>query len=184
MGSHIVVIFIGLREALMSKDLQPPEPEDFKRKIEFYPFQWVGIPLLFLIPILALFGVLGETETTAHATGTSLDVAITYSNHVNFQSTEISEISVTNTGDVAIPILTVAIEKAYLDNFSDKSFTPPIREITEGAYVIELADLQAGETRYITYDSRGATIGSHRGMVRFSSGEDEVSLTIETLIFP
>jgi hypothetical protein len=35
-------------------------PGDFLPKIAFYPFQYIGIPILFLIPLLALFGVFGK----------------------------------------------------------------------------------------------------------------------------
>lgn len=40
---------------------QPPEVPDIKRRIQLHPWQWIGIPLFLLIPILALFGVFGET---------------------------------------------------------------------------------------------------------------------------
>jgi hypothetical protein len=163
---------------------KPPQSTEFKRELDFYPFQVIGIPLIFIIPMLALFGVLGETTTILHATGNSIEVSVSYSNRINLQSFDEMEISIRNTSNEAISSLTVSIEKAFLDNFSEISFLVDISEISDEAYVIELLDLEPKEAKIIRFSSRGTVFGSHQGIITVSTGEDAVRILIETFIFP
>jgi hypothetical protein len=163
---------------------KPPQSTEFKRELDFYPFQVIGISLLFLIPILALFGFVGETTTVLHATGDSLDVMVSYSNRINLQSFVEMEIAILNTSNEALSRVNVSIEKAFLDNFSEISFLVDISEITDEAYMIELLDLEPKETQIIRFSSRGTVFGSHQGIIMVSTGEDAVSILVETLIFP
>lgn len=164
---------------------EPPQPpDDFSPHLSFYPFQLIGIPLLFLIPILALFGVFGETKATLQGVGNGLEMEVTYSNRVLFQGLDGSDISVTNTTNDLIPTLTVTIETAFLDNFSDVDFAVSVTDVTDNVYIIELTDVQPGETRRVSYESRGAVAGSHRGIINAFAGASNVSVTVESLIIP
>lgn len=163
---------------------QPPQPPDFDRKLHFYPYQLIGLPILFLIPLLALFGVFGETSTTVEQVGSGITLEVEYSNRVHFQGLDGTEIRVQNTSDQAIPVLTVSIEKAFLDNYSDISFTPDVDAITDEAYIIRLEDVQPGEARIVTYDSKGKIAGQHHGTVTATTGEASTSVTLDIFIFP
>jgi hypothetical protein len=174
-----------------SRDVpQPPQPPKFERKLHFYPFQLIGIPILFLIPILALFGVFGKTSTSVENSGSGLSLHVDYANRVLYQDTDGTEIRVQNTSDQPYPMLTVAIEKQFLDNYSDISFMPEIDEITNDAYFIRFEDVQPGETHIVKFDSKGKVAGQHRGMIIVNAGgEDEPviassAVTLETLIIP
>ena len=89
-----------------------------------------------------------------------------------------------NTSDQAIPVLTVSIEKAFLDNYSDISFTPDVDAITDEAYIIRLEDVPPGEARIVTYDSKGKIAGQHHGTVTATTGEASTSVTLDIFIFP
>jgi hypothetical protein len=170
---------------------QPPQPPEFDRKLHFYPFQLIGIPILLLIPLLALFGVFGETSTSVEQSENGITLNIQYSNRVHFQGLDGTEIHVQNTRSQPIPLLTVSIEKAFLDNYSDISFIPDVDEITDEAYFIRLEDVQPGETRVVTYDSKGKLVGSHQGTITAaaSDGDDtpvsaSTAVILEVFIFP
>ena len=163
---------------------QPPQPPKFERKLHFYPFQLIGIPILFVIPILALLGVFGETSTTIQQAENGLELEVHYSNRVLFQGLDGTEIHVENTSNQTISNLTIQIEKSFLDNYSDLSFTPEVDEITEQAYVIELLDVQPGETRIVAYDSRGKIVGSHQGRITASTATSSVAVSLDVWIIP
>jgi hypothetical protein len=163
---------------------EPPQPPEYERKLKFYPYQLIGIPLLFLIPILALFGVFGETSTVIQSEANGIELEIHYANRVLFQGLDGTEIHVRNATETVIPALTISIEKAFLDNYSDIAFTPDVEEINDVAYILELSDVQPSETRIVTYDSRGKIIGAHRGTVTASYEGDGPSVILETFIIP
>jgi hypothetical protein len=163
---------------------QPPQPPKFERKLKFYPYQLIGIPLLFLIPILALLGLFGETSTSIQSADSGIEINVHYPNRIHFQGLDGTEIAIRNTTENVIPLVTVSVEKAFLDAYSDVTFTPDVDRITEEVYMIDLTDIPSGETRYITIDSRGKIAGSHRGFVTASADDIGPSVTLETFIFP
>jgi hypothetical protein len=163
---------------------QPAQPRAFEPRLKFYPYQLIGIPILFLIPILALFGVFGETSTVAQSEANGIDLEVHYTNRVLFQGLDGTEIQVRNATDAVIPILTITVEKAFLENYSDISFAPNVDKINDEAYFFELLDVQPNETRIVTYDSRGKIAGSHSGTVTASYEAGDASVTVETFIIP
>ncbi len=169
---------------LRDQTIQPPQPPDFKRKIDFYPFQLIGIPLLFLLPILALFGYLSETTTVVRESGKGMEIVVNYPGRINYQSLDRTEITVTNTTGGAIPDMAVMIDKTYLESFAEISFMSDIKEITGEAYVFDLSNLPPHESRSVVYESRGAAIGSHSGTITVSSGEDTLTAVVETFVYP
>jgi hypothetical protein len=163
---------------------EPSQPPEFERKLKFYPFQLISFPLLFIIPILALFGVFGETSTVIQSEANGIELEIHYANQVLFQGLDGTEIHVRNASDTVMSTLTISIEKAFLDNYSDIAFTPDVEVINDLVYILELSDVQPGETRIVTYDSRGKIIGAHRGTVTASYEGAGPSVVIETFIIP
>jgi hypothetical protein len=163
---------------------QPPQPPEFDRKLQFYPFHLLGIALLILVPVLALLGVFGETSAVVQGASNGIELEVHYSNRIHFQGLDGTEIRIRNTTGNVISSLTVAIDKAFLDNFSDLAFTPEVTQITEAAYLVELSEVQPGETRIVTYDSRGKIAGSHLGNVTVVSADNGPTVVLETLIIP
>ena len=45
----------------------PPEAPDVERQFKQYVYQWIGIPLIMLIPVLSMLGVFGETMASTAA---------------------------------------------------------------------------------------------------------------------
>ncbi|HEX2167380.1 MAG TPA: hypothetical protein VHG09_09145, partial [Longimicrobiales bacterium] len=53
----------------------PPGPPEIERKLSMYRFQLIGLPFLLAIPLLALFGVFGESRSDLRAESGSLEVS-------------------------------------------------------------------------------------------------------------
>ena len=57
---------------------QPPQPPEIRRRIAFHRTQLIGVPLLAIIPVLALFGVFGTTTGEARAESAELQMQVRY----------------------------------------------------------------------------------------------------------
>src|SRR5579875_1969553 len=87
----------------------PPAPE-IPRSIRFTALQRVGIPILFGIPILALFGVLGERYTVQSAQGSDATVRIEYPTLIHFRQSLSLHIQVTNDAPRAADTIIVSLD--------------------------------------------------------------------------
>jgi hypothetical protein len=163
---------------------QPPQPKEQKRSLRFYSYQVIGIPLLFLVPILAVFGVFGETTTMLNSSNGGIELEVKYTNRVLFQGLDGTEIAVRNTSEEVLEMVIISIDKAFLDAYSDVDISPDVSVITEEAYLVELSQLQPGQTQFVTIDSRGRLIGNHQGTIRATANDLSTSVTLEVFIIP
>jgi hypothetical protein len=113
-----------------------------------------------------------------------IDLEVIYVNRIHYQARNGTQISVTNTTDEVMPTLNILFERAFLDNFIDLSSIPNISEINENAYIVTFSDIQPHETQIIALESRGKFAGFHQGTITASTGDQEVSVTLEVFIFP
>lgn len=167
-----------------SQTPEPPSPPEFDRKIRFYPYQWIGIPLLLLIPILALFGVFGETMSISSASQSGIDLEIEYPSRTLYQSEHKIVVRVRNTSGNPLPPIIVSLEKRFLEGFSELSFIPSNVVIVDDIYRIVIEPLQPGESRILTIDTVSSLYGSHRGTVSATIEGNGPSVSVETFIMP
>ena len=164
---------------------EPPKPPDFERRLELYSYQYIAIPLLLLIPILALLGVFGETSASAAAESPGLSLGVDYPDRMHAGMGNEIAIAVTNESGEDMPLLEVLVDQAYLDKFVDVSFTPDAARLTDAYAVIELHDVAAGETRLVTIQIHGRWVGAQAADIRVRAGANaDVSTTISTFVFP
>jgi hypothetical protein len=165
---------------------QPPQPPEIKRKIQFALSQKIGIPILMLIPVLALLGFLGETMTEASTSSSDLSVRVEYPPRTRYLLPQEVTIHVQNTTSENVPIIMVDIGADYIDGFTQVAFSPDVDEVTGEAYRVELTDVDPGESRVVNIDIRGYSYGPRRDTVRASVDESgaSVEVPIQTFIFP
>src|SRR5690554_5420584 len=97
---------------------QPPQPPQMERKIQLYPYQWIGVPLLFLLPVLALVGAFGGRSSTVSAANEAVQLQVEYPARTRYRMIEPLIIGTTNlTGQGSIT-MTVTISRAYIEQFS------------------------------------------------------------------
>lgn len=167
-----------------SQTPQPPKPPELERKMLFYPYQLIAIPLLLLIPVLALFGVFGETMATAAASQNGIELEVDYPTRMLYHSDQTIEVQVRNTTGSALPLVTVTLDVSYLNGFSDLSFVPSNVVISDDVYRINFENVQAGETRILTIDTVSVEYGSHQGTISVTAGANGPSVTVSTFIIP
>ena len=164
---------------------EPPQAPDIPRQWKFYTYQYIAIPLLLLIPVLALLGVLGETSTTVEAANEGLVLRVHYSDRAHYEA--YNHIQVTVRNDLASDITGAAVEfdRVLLDQFSQLSINPSLTEITDTVYRVELNEIEAGGERVITVDYQPDTNGAHESWVRVvADGITPVQAELSMFVFP
>jgi hypothetical protein len=172
----------------MSQDNQnsgPPDAPEIKRRLMFHPLQLIGMPLVILIPVLALLGFFGETQQNRQISSPDFGLYVEYYDRTRYQSEAMVRAAVRNLTDEPIPAVTVAFDRDYIDSFSEVTMMPDVRQITERDYEVELTNLLPGQTYWITLDMKGEKYGQHQGSVTVEAeGLESVEVNLSTFIFP
>jgi hypothetical protein len=164
---------------------EPPEAPTIERRLRFYIFQYIGIPLILLIPTLAIFGVFGESSREVRQSNDDLAVSIYYPERYRYEMVSMLRIHVQNNSGDTIPLVRVEISKNYIEQFMEIKFLPSVTEITEENYEVELEAIAVAEIRVVTIELKAEEYGDHQGTVRVTAeGLEPISLMIETFVFP
>jgi hypothetical protein len=159
---------------------QPPQPPEVGRSLRLYRYQWVGLPVLGLIVVLALLGVFGNTSGEATARGDALALRVEHPTRFRYKEIAPLRVWVTNGSGRTIDTVRVHFATAYVLAFSNASFTPSVT----APFVVELAEVRPGETRLVAGELQAERYGSHEGTVAAVSASDSVAVAVETLVFP
>ena len=142
--------------------------------------QWVGIPVLALIPALALAGVFGDRTAIAGAATPSLGVTVTYPERMRYRETAQLEIAVTNRGVRALDSLRVSLDAAYLAGFTNVHVQPaPL-----GLYEVALAHVAPGETRRVEVEITGNRYWRRSATFVAATGDERAAVRFSSLVFP
>jgi hypothetical protein len=163
----------------MSTPSPPPAPE-IKRTIELSRKQRIGFPILLAIPILALFGIFGESQAYAHVTSAAFDVAVSYPSRLRYRQVQSLRITVRNLSATVADTVRVSFDTAYIARFSSVRFDPAAKS----AYTVDLTDVKPSESRLISVELWGQDYGNHRGKVVARHGADSAIIRLGTLVFP
>jgi len=164
---------------------QPPQAPEIERRLLLYRYQWIAVPLLMLIPLLALLGVFGESIESANASDDTLQLEVRYPARTRYQLPGILEVTVTNSSDHAMEQVSIGIKTDYIEQFSEVTFTPSVSSINDEVVEIELTDIPPGESRLVTVDLRGERYGKHDGTITAAvNGSDVLDVAISTIVFP
>ncbi|MEX2536688.1 MAG: hypothetical protein WD273_13915 [Trueperaceae bacterium] len=164
---------------------QPPEAPQIERRINLSRDQLIGIPILVLIPLLALFGVFGVSESRGTREGESVALAVEYSSRTRLRAAHSLVIEVTNRLDRPLTGVVVEVDRNYVEKFSQATFTPSASTVNETAYRVDLDPIPASATRVVTVDLKPVRYWSHSGTVTVSATEsNEVEFEFATFVFP
>jgi len=156
-----------------------------ERKVQLYPYQLIGLPLLFLLPVLALLGVFGERSDRVSAANEAVRLQVEYPTRYRYKMIEPLTIEVANLTSQSPVTITVAISRTYVEQFSTVTFTPQPSEITPENYVVEVANVPAGATRYVDMELQAERYWRHPGGIAASvAGAPPVETSISTWVFP
>lgn len=163
-----------------SRTLGPTAPPQTRRRIALTRKQRIGIPLMTLIPLLALLGAFGERSATLEAASASLAVSVQYPVRFRYRQTEPIEIAVRNLSSRILDTIDVSLDTAYITRFANVRITPEPRR----AFTVELTGVKPGEQRLVAADLEGEHYGRHHGRIVVSVPNDSITVIVRTLVFP
>ena len=160
-------------------DLQPPSKP---RHLTFHRFQWIALPLMLLIPVLALLGVFGESSDQVRDETGELSLYVDYPTRYRYKQINTVEVFVRNRTPETIDTVLVALDASYAERFSTLMFIPAATEPFE----VELLDVAPQETRRVWVEIQGEHYGRHRGDLKaYRPGAvDTARVSLSTFIFP
>lgn len=159
----------------------PPPPPERLAKLRFSFAQRIGLPVLLVIPALALAGWFGPVSTVGRATHGALDVVIESPNRLHYRQRAIMTVSVHNQGQHPLDDVRLRADTAWLRAFSNATFSPAL----SGDGTVHLGPLPAGETGHVVFAGEGEHAGRHAGALTVSAeSADTVRLPLELTIFP
>ncbi len=165
---------------------QPPEPPQTPTRVHIGIVQAVGVPLLALVPAVALTGLLGERQghvRSVSAGGVSLQVD--YPAVQRFRTLRELGITVRNEGDTTLPMTTLQIDHSYLGAFTRVETTPAVEEVTPEHHEVPLGALPPGEARRVVATLEGDKYGRHAGRVRLvAQPGSDVAVDVATVVLP
>jgi hypothetical protein len=193
MGDATTIILVNVNQETGRKGLsekrqeipQPPQPPAVGRRLHLYHYQIIGLPILIMIPILALVGVLSQQDATITAASADFDVTIEYPTRCFYRMSSTIELSIRNTSAESMSAIKVSLERSYMRAFDSIQFIPDSVTLTEGAYIIELNNVSPGETRRISIAYEPKRYWQHQGNLNISAdGAAPVEIPLQTFVFP
>ena len=169
----------------MAVSREPPPAlggRDHSRRVRLQGPQWVGIPLLFAVPLLALLGVFGESFTSAEAAGSDVALRVEYSTRYRYKQINAVQVRVDNVAGEPLDTVVVAFDPRYVRQFSTLMFIPA----PQAPFEIVFTDFEAGGSRTVWAELQGEKYGTHRGTLQAyrTGGADTARVTLRTLILP
>jgi hypothetical protein len=160
---------------------QPPEPPELPRHLRLYRSQWIGVPLLMLVPVLALLGVFGESRARTGAAGAGLELEIDYPIRIRTGQRTGIDVTVRNRSTASAERLTVVFDTAYFQRVADVRFIPP----TSAAFEVSLPPLAPGAEELVRVEFDAEQLWRQAGWIGVRPNEgDATSARIRTFIFP
>ncbi|MEZ0326110.1 MAG: hypothetical protein ACAH95_09400 [Fimbriimonas sp.] len=164
--------------------IPPPKPPEIEREIKFYPNQLIGLPIIALLPILALFKVFDSTLDTVQSSSDGLALSVHYPTKIRYRTAEPMQITIKNETGSDQTELDIHISREYLDKFKKVTFEPDIEDIDKDSYVVELKDVKADEERRVDLELETDIIGNHSCKVWASTEGAEASAEFKTFVYP
>jgi hypothetical protein len=160
---------------------EPPTLPEVPRRIRLYPGQWIGIPILFLVPVLALFNVFGESRQQVRDGSAELLVEVEYPDRLRSGQRSDIAVRVENHSARAIEGGGVSLDPGYFGRFADLIVMPAALV----PYRVELPRLEPGQTSLVRVELAGGRAGRHEGEIAVASdGGEAIRVRLRTFVFP
>ncbi|MGH7480624.1 MAG: hypothetical protein ACRELV_00585 [Longimicrobiales bacterium] len=158
---------------------EPPPPPDVERRLRLHRHQWIGVPLLALLPILAVAGVFGESWRVEQRANEQLELTLRYPTRYRYKQLNSIELWIRNRSPATIDTVSVAVDTAFGNRFSTVRSIPGF----DSPYELSLTRLEPGESRMVVIEIQGEHYGRHSGRLEVHAA-DTLGVTMTTFIFP
>jgi hypothetical protein len=151
------------------------------RRVHLYRGQWIGLPLLLLLPVLAMAGVFGEGRSTQTYTDQLVRFELDYPTRLRARQHSHITVRVERLAGNAADTIRVEFDPAWLDHFTELTIVPePARP-----WIVELAGLERGDTAVVRVGLEANSHWRRSGRIRLShAGGATHDVATTTFIFP
>src|SRR5688572_26320040 len=158
----------------------PPAPPEMPPRTSLHRSQWILVPLVLSLPLLALLGLFSGRETTRADLG-PLAVQIRYPTKLRYNAFDNITLHVHNRGTTPLDTVSVALDSSYVAGFSMITSVPPF----DASFTVSLPQLEAGESRLVRIELRAERYWRQRGVLAIGSrGTDTLRIPLATFVFP
>lgn len=162
-----------------SPALPPPPP--MPRELRLERAQRFGLPFVFLLPALALSGLIGPRTEVVHAAGPGLSLEVEYPDRAHARDDGTLVVRVRNDRAEPLENVRISIDGSWLSTFLD---AVPMVDLDRGLE-LDAARLEPGASRSWELSLTPKGWGRHAGAVAARArGVPEVAVRLETVVFP
>ncbi len=159
---------------------EPPSAPEIPPKVRLDRSAKLGLPFLFLLPALAMVGVFGPTTEVAHGRSGAATWSVEYPARLRFRNSDRLIVRVANPGRSPLAQVRVAFDPDYIQSFTAVGFEPA----PDQAYVVDIGDLEPGESALVSVDLTADDYGSQRGWIALTAGQARSRIALESFVFP
>ena len=165
----------------------PPHPP-YPREVRLGALEWIGIPLLALLPLLALVGALGPSSDrlALPVPEAGLRLELSYPTRLRHKGDGEMQLLVHNTGPTAQDGLTLNLDQRYLQAFGRVQPLPAPQQLSATALRIALPALPAGDSARVRLMFEADRWGRQPGWLALdrADGTTLARLDFHTLVLP
>lgn len=159
---------------------EPPELPKLDRKLKFGVVQLLGLAMLVVIPVLALFEVFGQGEALVSTRSRTLDLAVEYPPRLRYGTAEVLVVEVRNSGAAVMDTVTLVFDSSYVSKMAEPRFTPPATR----AFELDLLAVRPGESRRVELAFYAEEYLSHSGEILAAHAGDTARVKVSTFVLP
>jgi hypothetical protein len=164
---------------------RPPSPPEIDRRLQFHREQWLLLPLMFAVPILAALGLLGGPRQREEIELRGVGLAVEFAPREHFEDWSRLRVTVVNRSSGPLAGAQAEFSRGLLEAMGQPSFQPPLARIDADWYVVPLGDVAPGATRGVTLDYRSTSPGVLAGAVRVRAGDEALAeLPVHLTVLP
>lgn len=166
-------------------DPNPPSPPPFRRQVRLPLLQLVGVPLLALMPLAAMFGAFDRQERVATQRSGDIELTARHPTQLRYLTDGVLRVSVHNAGRGVLHCARVRLADDYLDGLSPSGSTPQPQRQDDHGVEVELGDVAPGQTRRVTVQLQAQEVGRHVGRVTAATeAAAPIEVVVSTRVLP
>jgi hypothetical protein len=176
---------VGASQPSHEKPPPLPSPGEIRRRVSFYPKQAVGIALLFLVPLLAMFKLFDTSRASVQGMQGGLALEVLYPSKLRHRTYKPLVVAVANNTGKQLEKLELRLDRGYFDHFQSITFTPDVKGSDGRHFIVEFEHVNPGETRTLNVVYEVDEVGSFHGEIQASAGAGApATVRFTTFVFP
>lgn len=148
--------------------------------MHLYRAQWVGLPGLALLPLLAMAGVFGETAERVTAASGALEIEVEYPSRIRTGQTARVDVVIRNPGAAPVGELQVLLDPRWLEGAANLLIQPA----PETPFHVRLGPIAAGAESRLRLEFRWEHLWTREGAIVVTDAGAVTRIPVRTFILP